>query len=163
VLKINQESEAVVQPGAPLIQIGDPRDLEIIADLLSSDAVQINPDASVRIDGWGGPSIEGRVIRIAFSIEFRLVERFQRDGLPWGEFSCPGELGTIERDGSFEPAHRGLGILYVSVGRGHGGLAFFTRAEIDEARRGRLHDGDDGLRADLIANVAGRSGVTGPL
>jgi HlyD family secretion protein len=64
VLKINQESEAVVQPGAPLIQIGDPRDLEIIADLLSSDAVQINPDASVRIDGWGGPPIEGRVIRV---------------------------------------------------------------------------------------------------
>jgi len=64
VLKINQESEAVVQPGAPLIQIGDPRDLEIIADLLPSDAVQINPDASVRIDGWGGPPIEGRVIRI---------------------------------------------------------------------------------------------------
>lgn len=54
VLKINQESEAVVQPGTPLIEIGDPRDLEIVADLLSSDAVQINTGASVRIDGWGG-------------------------------------------------------------------------------------------------------------
>jgi HlyD family secretion protein len=64
VLKINQESEAVVQPGAPLIEIGDPRDLEIIADLLSSDAVQINPGASVRIDGWGGPPIRGRVTRV---------------------------------------------------------------------------------------------------
>jgi HlyD family secretion protein len=64
VLKINQESEAVVQPGAPLIQIGDPRDLEIIADLLSSDAVQINTGASVWIDGWGGPPVRGRVTRI---------------------------------------------------------------------------------------------------
>jgi HlyD family secretion protein len=64
VLKINQESEAVVQAGTPLIEIGDPRDLEIIADLLSSDAVQINTGAPVRIDGWGGPPIEGRVIRI---------------------------------------------------------------------------------------------------
>ena len=40
VLEVNQESEGVVQPGSPLIQIGDPVDLEIVADLLSSDAVQ---------------------------------------------------------------------------------------------------------------------------
>jgi HlyD family secretion protein len=64
VLKISQESEAVVQPGTPLIEIGDPRDLEVIADLLSSDAVQINAGASVRIDGWGGPPIHGRVSRV---------------------------------------------------------------------------------------------------
>jgi HlyD family secretion protein len=64
VLKVNQESEAVVQPGAPLIQIGDPLDLEVIADLLSSDAVQIIAGASVRIDGWGGPPVRGRVTRI---------------------------------------------------------------------------------------------------
>ena len=60
VLKVNQESEAVVQPGTPLVQIGDPLDLEVIADLLSSDAVQIDAGASVRIDGWGGPPIRGR-------------------------------------------------------------------------------------------------------
>ena len=64
VLKITQESEAVVQSGTPLIEIGDPRDLEVIADLLSSDAVQINTGASVRIDGWGGPPIHGRVSRV---------------------------------------------------------------------------------------------------
>ena len=64
VLKINQESEAVVQAGAPLIEIGEPLDLEIIADLLSSDAVQIDTGASVSIDGWGGPPIRGRVTRI---------------------------------------------------------------------------------------------------
>jgi HlyD family secretion protein len=64
VLKINQESEAVVQPGAPLIEIGDPLDLEVVADLLSTDAVRITVGASVRIDGWGGQPIEGRVTRI---------------------------------------------------------------------------------------------------
>jgi HlyD family secretion protein len=64
VLKINQESEAVVQAGSPLIEIGDPRDLEVIADLLSIDAVQINPGAPVRIDGWGGPPIQGKVTRV---------------------------------------------------------------------------------------------------
>ncbi len=64
VLKINQESEAVVPAGSPLIEIGDPLDLDIVADLLSSDAVQIGTGAPVVIDGWGGPAIHGRVTRV---------------------------------------------------------------------------------------------------
>jgi HlyD family secretion protein len=64
ILKIIQESEAVVQAGAPLIEIGDPRNLEIVADLLSTDAVRIKPGASVRIDGWGGSPLRGRVTRV---------------------------------------------------------------------------------------------------
>ena len=64
VLKIYQESESVVQPGAPLIDIGDPRDLEVVADLLSTDVVQIKVGSEVRIDGWGGQPIRGRVARI---------------------------------------------------------------------------------------------------
>jgi HlyD family secretion protein len=64
ILKIIQESEGVVQAGAPLIEIGDPRDLEIVADLLSTDAVRIKPGAPVRIDGWGGSPIRGRVTRV---------------------------------------------------------------------------------------------------
>src|SRR6266545_3423226 len=64
VLRIIQDSEAVVPAGAPLIEIGDPLDLEVIADLLSTDAVQITAGASVRIDGWGGSPIQGRVIRV---------------------------------------------------------------------------------------------------
>ena len=64
ILKILQDSEAVVQAGTPLIEIGDPADLEVVADLLSTDAVQIKVDAPVRIDGWGGPPMQGRVIRV---------------------------------------------------------------------------------------------------
>jgi HlyD family secretion protein len=64
VLKINQESEAVVHAGSPLLEIGNARDLEIVADLLSSDAVRIRPGAPVRIDGWGGQAISGRVARV---------------------------------------------------------------------------------------------------
>lgn len=64
VLKIVQDSEGVVQAGTPLIDIGDPADLEVVAHLLSSDAVQIKVDATVRIDGWGGPAIQGRVSRV---------------------------------------------------------------------------------------------------
>ena len=64
VLKIIQESETVVQAGAPLIEIGDPHDLEIVADLLSTETVRIEPGAPVSIEGWGGPPIRGRVSRI---------------------------------------------------------------------------------------------------
>ena len=63
-MKIIQDSEATVLPGAPLVDVGNPLDLEIVADLLSTDAVQIKVGASVRIDGWGGPPIKGRVVRV---------------------------------------------------------------------------------------------------
>jgi HlyD family secretion protein len=64
VLKIIQDSEATVLPGAPLVDIGNPLDLEIVADLLSTDAVQIKVGAPVRIDGWGGVPIRGKVVRV---------------------------------------------------------------------------------------------------
>ena len=64
VLKIIQESEASIPAGAPLIDIGDPLDLEVVAELLSTDAVQVKTGAQVRIDGWGGASVQGRVKRV---------------------------------------------------------------------------------------------------
>jgi len=65
VLKIIAESEQVVQPGAPLIDIGDPADLEIAVDFLSRDAVRIKPGAPARIESWGGDKIlNARVRRI---------------------------------------------------------------------------------------------------
>lgn len=65
VLKITQESETPVQPGSPILDIGDPRDLEIVVDVLSTDAVEIRPGASVDIEHWGGPGIlKGRVRRV---------------------------------------------------------------------------------------------------
>jgi HlyD family secretion protein len=45
VLQLLQESETVVIPGQPLLELGDPRDLEIVAELLSTDAVQIEAGA----------------------------------------------------------------------------------------------------------------------
>jgi HlyD family secretion protein len=64
VLKIIQDSEAAILPGSPLVDIGNPFDLEIVADLLSTDAVQVRVGAPVRIDGWGGPPIRGKVVRV---------------------------------------------------------------------------------------------------
>lgn len=68
VLRLLQQSEGVVEAGTPVIEVGDPRDLEIAVDLLSSDAVKVRVGQRVIIDGWGGEQpLEGRV---------RLVEPF---------------------------------------------------------------------------------------
>ena len=64
VLKIIQDSEAVVPADAPLTEIGDPINLEAVADLLSTDAVHIKLGSVVRINGWGGSPIQGSVSRV---------------------------------------------------------------------------------------------------
>lgn len=54
VLAVHHESEQVVEAGKVLVDIGDPRGLEVVADLLSSDAVRVPEGAPAEIDGWGG-------------------------------------------------------------------------------------------------------------
>lgn len=65
VLRLITRSEQVVQAGSPLLDIGDPTDLEIVVDLLSRDAVRVKPGDAARIDGWGGPTtLAARVRRV---------------------------------------------------------------------------------------------------
>ncbi|WP_295797557.1 HlyD family efflux transporter periplasmic adaptor subunit [uncultured Microbulbifer sp.] len=54
ILRLLQESERVVPVGTPLLEIGNPGELEIVIDLLSRDAVKVQPGASVVISNWGG-------------------------------------------------------------------------------------------------------------
>jgi HlyD family secretion protein len=65
VLKRLRESESVVPAGEPLLEIGDPKNLEVVSDLLSTDAVRISTSNSVLIEGWGGEkTLKGKVRRI---------------------------------------------------------------------------------------------------
>ena len=54
VLKRLRESESVVPAGEPLVEIGDPVQLEIVADLLSTDAVRVRSGARTIVEQWGG-------------------------------------------------------------------------------------------------------------
>lgn len=54
VLSLAVESERPVSAGTPLLSVGDTADLEIVADLLSADAVRLPPDAPARVLRWGG-------------------------------------------------------------------------------------------------------------
>jgi len=62
VLKRHLESERVVPAGTPLLDIGDPTNLEVVVDLLSSDAVRIRTGAAAVIEGTGlTEPLSGRV------------------------------------------------------------------------------------------------------
>lgn len=65
VLRRLQESETVVPTGQPLIEVGDLSNLEIVADLLSSEAVKVESGQPVIIEQWGGDRpLKGRVRRV---------------------------------------------------------------------------------------------------
>jgi HlyD family secretion protein len=65
ILKRLHESEKVVTPGTTLLEIGDTSDMEIVVELLSTDAVKVQPGATVAVSGWGGSRIlPARVRRI---------------------------------------------------------------------------------------------------
>ena len=54
VLARQRQSEGIVEPGAPLLEVGDPRALEVAVDVLSADAVRIRPGTPVTLERWGG-------------------------------------------------------------------------------------------------------------
>jgi HlyD family secretion protein len=65
VLRRFRESEAVVPAGEPLVEVGDPSRIEVVADLLSTDAVRVSPGDPVLIEQWGGRDVlHGRVQRV---------------------------------------------------------------------------------------------------
>lgn len=62
VLQVIEENARVVSPDMPILEVGDPRDLEAEIELLSSDAVRVRPGAPVEILHWGGDEpVQGRV------------------------------------------------------------------------------------------------------
>lgn len=65
VLRRYQESSVPVAPGEPLLEVGDPRQLELRIDVLSQDAVRIRPGQRIRVEHWGGEgALEGWVRRV---------------------------------------------------------------------------------------------------
>lgn len=84
VLRVINESEGVVEAGTPLIEVGDPRKLEVVVDLLSTEAVLVDLGQRVLVELWGGPHpLDGVVSRVepygfmkvsALGIEERRVE-----------------------------------------------------------------------------------------
>ena len=54
VLRVLEKSERIVQAGTPIVILGEPDKIEVVADVLSTDAVKIQPGSNVQLVGWGG-------------------------------------------------------------------------------------------------------------
>jgi HlyD family secretion protein len=64
VLRVPQESEAVVAAGTPIVEVGDPNLVEVVAEFLSQDAVRMQPGARAQIENWGGSPLPAVVDRV---------------------------------------------------------------------------------------------------
>jgi len=81
VLRVQQKSGGSVGIGTPLLELGDPGNLEILIELLTTEAPQVTPGAPVRLINWGGPApLNGQVRRVE----------------PWG-FTKVSALGVEEQ------------------------------------------------------------------
>lgn len=73
VLKLHRESEGVVQASEPIVDIGDPRKLEVTVEVLSADAVRIKPGTPVMFERWGGDSTLSGTVRVVEPTGFTKV------------------------------------------------------------------------------------------
>lgn len=64
ILRVLSEDAQVVASGTPLLEIGNPGNLEVEVELLSRDATRVQPGAVAQISGWGGDPIAAQVARV---------------------------------------------------------------------------------------------------
>ena len=73
VLRVLQESAAVVSPGTPMLELGDLSKLEVVVDVLSTDGVRIRPGDRVIIEDWGGDDALSGIVRLVEPAAFTKV------------------------------------------------------------------------------------------
>jgi HlyD family secretion protein len=73
VLKVFEESSRAVTVGTPLLEIGDPNDLEVIIEALSRDGAMIKPGTPVELEQWGGPEPLQATVRFVEPAAFTKV------------------------------------------------------------------------------------------
>lgn len=64
VLRVFREDEGVVSPGSPIVELGNSSEMEMLIDLLSTDAVRVRPGAKVFVEHWGGTGILEGTVRV---------------------------------------------------------------------------------------------------
>ncbi|MEW6131228.1 MAG: efflux RND transporter periplasmic adaptor subunit [Acidobacteriota bacterium] len=97
VLSVVEKSERVVASGTPVVIIGDPRRMEIVVDVLSTEAVKIKPGTPVLLEGWGGDQPIKAKVRIVEPAAFKKISALgveeQRVNVVCDFVDSPGLLG----------------------------------------------------------------------
>ncbi len=73
VLKVLTQSEGMVTAGTPLMELGNPAQLEVVVDILTEDAAPIKPGTSVQLMNWGGPDVLQGQVRLIEPAAFTKV------------------------------------------------------------------------------------------
>jgi HlyD family secretion protein len=157
VLRVLQESERSILAGSPVVEIGDPANLEIVIDLLSTDAVRVKPGAAMTLDGGEGRILRARVRTVepsAFTKISALGVEEQRVNVV-GDLEEPaGRLGDAYRVEASITLWEGKGVLKVPAAalfrRGAGWSVF-----VAEGGRARLRNVEIGHRNPAEAQVLG--------
>ena len=163
VLKIPRKSEGVVAAGQALIEIGDPRALEVEVDVLSADAVRLHPGTRVEFERWGGTGkLEGRV-RVVEPVGFTKISALGvEEQRVWVivDFTSPASQWQLLGDRYRVEAHfiiwEESSVLQVpdsALFRDGDGWALF-RVQDDRAVKVRVDVGQrNGLRAQVLSGL----------
>lgn len=158
VLALARESEGAVAAGQPLLEIGNPQALEVVVEVLSTQAVRIRPDARVRLERWGGPPLAGRVRLVeptgytkvsALGVEEQRVRVIVDITSPREQWQGLGDGYRVDARFVVWEAADVLQVPTSSLIRHDGGWAVF----VVEGQRARLRKVEVGQRAGLAAQV----------
>ena len=173
VLKVYRESEGVVGSAEPLIEVGNPKHLEVEVDLLSADAVKLSSGTRVLFERWGGEkTLEGRVRTIepvgftkisALGVEEQRVWVISDLTSPPEEWQRLGDAYRVEASFILWESQDVLTVPTSSLFRHDGGWAVFIVAD-GRAKQVPVTIGErNGLTAQVLSGVSeGQSVITHP-
>lgn len=158
VLKLYQQSEGVVNAGQPLLEVGDPAQLEVVVEVLSADAVRLAPGMRVVFERWGGAPLEGR-LRLVEPVGFTKISALgveEQRVLVIANFTSPpaqwqqlGDGYRIDTRFILWEHDKVLQIPTSALFRHNDGWAVFV-IEHDKAR---LRNVQPGQRSGLVAQI----------
>ena len=136
VLRVAQESEAVVPIGAPLLELADPGDLEAVVDVLTADAVHIAAGAPVRMEiGSTGQPLAGRVRRVepsaftkisALGVEEQRVNVIVDIGSPRDQWGSVGDGYRVDAHIVVHRQENAMRVPVAALFRDNAGWAVFV-------------------------------------
>ncbi|MGC2196701.1 MAG: efflux RND transporter periplasmic adaptor subunit [Terriglobales bacterium] len=156
VLRLLQQSERVVSAGTPILQVGYPSQLEIVSDVLSTEAVKVKAGDPVLIENWGGDRVLWAKVRTVESSGFTKISALgveeQRVNVVMDFVDSPTRLGDGYRVDVRIIVWEGNDVLKVPAS------ALFRRGQswsvfVVENGRARSHTVEVGHRNSLEAEV----------
>jgi len=181
VLRLLRDGEGLVEAGAELVEVGDPRDLEAVIDLVSEDAVRVRPGDRCTITAWsGGRPLAGRVRvveprgftkvsplgveeqRVNVVVDLDLPATEPADEPPTASGAARPTLGDgfrVEAAITVDETHDAVLVPLAAVFRRDGGEAVFV-VDGGRARRVPVTIGRRGDReAEVLAGLSGGESV----